>query len=284
MGGDAWDEPAAPYEVPAEAWEYDFATADDVAADDVGAPTPDAHSTDADADAADDWSARQADALVAMADTVVADGLRPGSGPSRYHVVIHLNTTADAATPAAWIDDGPILDADTARRLMCDTSLSFALHGPDGTVTNVTARAPTVPSALARAVKLRDDGCVFPGCTRRGHIDVHHLHHRAHGGANSLINLACLCRAHHRMIHDDRYQMTSPTNGTFEFYRPDGKPITNPPITVPAGDDTLRRANTEAGVNPGEQTQTPDWDGTRPNYAMIIEHLLYLDGRLQLQT
>ncbi len=277
MAGDAWDEAAAPSEVPPEGWEYDFAPT----ADDVSARTPDAG---AERDSEDEWRARQADALVAMADTVVADGLRPGSGPSRYHVVIHLNTTADPATPAAWTDDGPILDADTARRLMCDASMSFALHGADGTVVNVSARAPTVPAALSRAVKLRDDGCVFPGCTRRGHTDLHHLHHRAYGGANSLINLACLCRAHHRMIHDDGYRITSVTNGTFEFYRPDGTPITKPVLTVPAGDKTLRGANTQAGVNPGEESQTPDWDGTRPNYAMIIEHLLYVDGRLHLGT
>jgi hypothetical protein len=222
--------------------------------------------------------------LVAMAETVVADGLRPGTGPSRYQVVIHLNTTTDPATPAAWIDDGPILDADTALRLMCDASLTFALHGEDGTVTNVSAKAPTVPAALARAVKLRDDGCVFPGCTRRGHIDLHHLHHRAQGGENSLVNLACLCRAHHRMIHEHGYTMTSPAPATFQFHRPGGTPITNPAITVPTGDHALRQANTQAGINPDEETQTPDWDGTRPNYPMIIEHLLYLDGRLDLAS
>jgi len=159
-----------------------------------------------------------------MAETVVGDDLCCGSGPGRYQVVIHLNSAADASAPVAWIDDGPVLDADTARRLMSSASLTFALRGDDGTVTNVSAKAPTVPSALARALKLRDDGCVFPGCTWRGHIDLHHLHHRAQGGENSLVNLACLCRAHHKMVHEGGYAITIPAAAMFEFFRPDGTP------------------------------------------------------------
>jgi hypothetical protein len=68
----------------------------------------------------------------------------------------------------------------------------------------------------------------------------------------------------------------------FDLHRPDGTPITNPAVSVPPGDAVLRRANTDAGVNPGEETQTPDWDGTRPDYPMIIDNLLYLDHRLHL--
>src|ERR1700690_575072 len=60
---------------------------------DVSAETSDADQAAESPPPADTWGARQADALVAMAKTVVPDGLRPGSGPNRHTVVIH--TTVD---------------------------------------------------------------------------------------------------------------------------------------------------------------------------------------------
>jgi hypothetical protein len=49
------------------------------------------------------------------------------------------------------------------------------------------------------------------------------------------------------------------------------------PHVVP-GDADLRKANGDRGIYPTEDTQIPDWDGVRPNYALIIDHLLYVDG------
>jgi hypothetical protein len=56
--------------------------------------------------------------------------------------------------------------------------------------------------------------------------------------------------------------------------------ITNQAPHVVPGDADLRKANGDRGIYPTEDTQIPDWDGVRPNYALIIDHLLYVDGRL----
>lgn len=244
---------------------------------------------------ADGWGARQADALVAIAETVVADGLRPGSGPNRHRVVIHTTIAANHAGTddteidnggtdnprPAYVDNGPLLPCETVRRLMCDASLTFVLEDQDGAVINVSRYAPSIPAALARAVKLRDGCCVFPGCTRQAFVDLHHLVHRADGGENTLRNCAVLCRVHHRMVHEGGYAMATSAPGRFEFYRPDGTLIGHETLTVAPGDRGLRELNAERGVHPTEDSPVPDWDGTRPDYPHIIDILLDAEGHLR---
>jgi hypothetical protein len=61
----------------------------------------------------------------------------------------------------------------------------------------------SVTPQLRRLVLARDGGrCVVPGCGHWRFIDVHHMVSRKRGGPNRLDNLACLCTAHHRAIHD----------------------------------------------------------------------------------
>jgi hypothetical protein len=56
---------------------------------------------------------------------------------------------------------------------------------------------------LRRLVFARDGGrCIVPGCKHWRFIDVHHLVPRAARGPHRLDNLACLCTAHHRAVHE----------------------------------------------------------------------------------
>jgi 5-methylcytosine-specific restriction endonuclease McrA len=231
----------------------------------------------------DRWGAHLADALVAMAETVVADGLRLGSGVGRHKMIVHVDAATLAAGDDGWahLDDGTALSADAARRLGCNSSIIFVLEGPDGTVINTSPQSPTVPAALARAVRIRDGGCVFPGCTSKVWVDVHHIHFRAHGGGHSAANLATLCRAHHRLIHEGGFTVTATAPGRFVFRRPDGTevpPLPSPP-EVPPGDDTIRTANVKNGIVPGTEWMVPDWDGIAPNYPDIIDGLLHADHK-----
>ena len=61
----------------------------------------------------------------------------------------------------------------------------------------------TVPPAVRRAVLQRDGGrCVVPGCECRLYVDLHHLRWRSRGGRHEEGNLAVLCSAHHKLLHD----------------------------------------------------------------------------------
>ncbi|HEX2159138.1 MAG TPA: HNH endonuclease signature motif containing protein [Actinomycetes bacterium] len=76
--------------------------------------------------------------------------------------------------------------------------------------------APAQPSALA----IRDRGWVVPGCSRLGWCHAHHRWHWRDGSPTDLTNLIRVCRAHHRAIHEGRWQLAR---------EPDGRVTTTPP-------------------------------------------------------
>jgi Domain of unknown function (DUF222)/HNH endonuclease len=85
--------------------------------------------------------------------------------------------------------------------------------------------APTQPLEVGRATRViqaaqraalavRDGGCVFTGCARPlAWCEAHHLRHWLHGGPTDLDNLALLCRAHHRAVHEGGWQLTRGPDG-----------------------------------------------------------------------
>jgi Domain of unknown function (DUF222) len=79
-----------------------------------------------------------------------------------------------------------------------------------------------VQPAQRAALAVRDGGCVFPGCDRPlGWCEAHHLHHWLHGGPTGLANLALLCRAHHRAVHEGGWQLIRGPDGGFTASPPE---------------------------------------------------------------
>jgi hypothetical protein len=73
-----------------------------------------------------------------------------------------------------------------------------------------------VQPAQRSALAVRDGGCVFPDCDRPlAWCDAHHLWHWVDGGPTDLANLALLCRAHHRAVHEGGWQLTRGPDGRF---------------------------------------------------------------------
>jgi hypothetical protein len=91
-----------------------------------------------------------------------------------------------------------------AARLQTALALLPAALGGAPTQPLEVGRATRVVTAAQRAaLAVRDGGCVFPGCDRPvAWCDAHHLRHWLHGGPTDLANLALLCRAHHRAVHE----------------------------------------------------------------------------------
>jgi uncharacterized protein DUF222/HNH endonuclease len=97
----------------------------------------------------------------------------------------------------------------------------------------VLGGAPTQPLEVGRASRVvqvaqrtalavRDGGCVFPDCERPlAWCEAHHLRHWLHGGPTDLANLALLCRAHHRAVHEGGWRLARDPDGRVTATPPD---------------------------------------------------------------
>ena len=94
------------------------------------------------------------------------------------------------------------IHAETSRRTTCDCSIIGMIESEQGEPLSIGRKTRAIPPAMRRALRARDKGCRFPGCTNTHFIDGHHVRHWADGGETRLDNLLQLCRHHHRLVHD----------------------------------------------------------------------------------
>jgi hypothetical protein len=101
----------------------------------------------------------------------------------------------------------------TVERWACDCSVTRVLM-QDSMVIDVGRAKRVVSGPTKRALHARDGHCLWPGCERPASwCDGHHLIHWIHGGSTNLDNLALLCHRHHRMVHEDNWQLVKTDDG-----------------------------------------------------------------------
>lgn len=136
---------------------------------------------------------RLADGLIELASHALDHGFTTERGTTRTH----LQLTASVETvmglkgaPGGDLEHAGAVPAATVQRLGCDASIRRVLLGPDAAVIEV-GRALRVPSGAGRAaLRVRDQGCVWPGCDRPSSwTNAHHVLHWGHGGDTNLANL-----------------------------------------------------------------------------------------------
>lgn len=169
-------------------------------------------------------SARRADGLATMAEGYLNNEDPKGSSGDRYQVIVHVTaeTSDDGETfDEPHIDDGPRVTAETSKRIACDCSVVPVKENLKGEPLSIGRKTRTIPPAIRRALKLRDGGCRFPGCTNTRFVDGHHIEHWADGGETCLDNLVLLCRHHHTLVHEGGYDCRRATGGEVYFTGPD---------------------------------------------------------------
>lgn len=210
------------------------------------------------------------DALVALVGIAQAAGPVDSSGDDRHLVVVHADAAVLAgeavlgAGPAPGaecrIEHGPGLTAQAALRLACDAALvvwvSSAVN--PGERLGLGRKTRRISVALRRALRFRDGGCQFPGCSRKRFLDAHHVVHWAQGGPTDLRNLLLLCQRHHRAVHEDGFTLHPVPDqpGGWVFHRPDGTPVPAAPTPEPVSAGT-----SEWVFDPADD---PDPDSLRP--------------------
>jgi hypothetical protein len=165
---------------------------------------------------------RVADALVDLCMHSLDNG-----APSRR---THMQVTTSLETllglsgaPAAEMEFSLPISSKAVERLACDCTVTRVLLGSDSTVIDVGRARRVINGAQGKALRVRDRGCVWPGCDRPATwTSGHHLVHWINGGSTDLSNLVLLCYRHHWMVHEGEWQIVRAD---------DGRMLTVPPIT-----------------------------------------------------
>jgi hypothetical protein len=233
---------------------------------------------DAAADADDPGSARRADALIAMTEAYLANSPVASTDSDNYLIMIHLDADllADDGEGRCHIEGGPALSAETVRRLACGASLVWLASDGSGDPVAISDKTQDIPRSVRRAVRARDQGCVFSTGTgstcgmSAEYCDVHHVIHRSHGGPHTKDNCWCFCRFHHHLVHEGGFTVTLFDDGTLEFRRPDGSVIpSHPPAPCePAGSDATPRPELEPDISWARS------NGERMDLGMTVDALL----------
>ena len=101
------------------------------------------------------------------------------------------------------------------------TRLPAILGGAPTQPLNLGRSTRVISPAQRTALAVRDGGCVFPDCARPlAWCEGHHLISWLDGGATDLPNLALLCRAHHRAVHEGGWRLTRDPAGRFAAVPP----------------------------------------------------------------
>jgi Domain of unknown function (DUF222)/HNH endonuclease len=101
-----------------------------------------------------------------------------------------------------------------AAQLQAATMLPPTLGGAPTQPLEVGRTTRVVSAAQRAALTVRDRGCAFPDCDRPpAWCEAHHLVHWLHGGPTDLDNLALLCRAHHRAVHEGGWRLGRDPDG-----------------------------------------------------------------------
>jgi len=174
-------------------------------------------------------SQRRADAAVLMAESSLQGAGKAIATADRYQVSVVIDESElTSIKNSSIINDsnnnepaippkrptiksaGPIA-RETARRIACDCSFSVN-KTKNGEPIDIGRKSRIWPSAMARAIKERDQQCVWPGCDHSRQLHIHHMQHWADGGATSVDNGVCLCSHHHTLVHEGGYKIEAVKN------------------------------------------------------------------------
>jgi len=233
-------------------------------------------------------SQKRADELARVVEGFLSGISKDQSGGDRYMINIHTDIETlkqDGTGAESEIEDRGHVPAETSRRMACDCSIVHWHEGKQGEPQqgesqqgeplNIGRKTRSIPPAIRRALKRRDQGCRFPGCTCNRFVDAHHIQHWADGGETSMDNLVLLCRTHHRLVHEAGFGVQKTLNKGVVFSLPDGKIIPQGPDGRSRGNVvSIKLKNRRNGLNITPKTSIPRWHGEQMDNGTAVDMLL----------
>jgi hypothetical protein len=126
----------------------------------------------------------------------------PAGGPAAG-MTVEFGVTAFGHGHTALIGTDALFPVATIARICCDADLAVAAVNEYGEPLNLGRTSRNTNRAQRRALALRDQGCVFPGCDwPPARCQAHHLLYWSHDGPTDLDNLALICWFHHQLLHE----------------------------------------------------------------------------------
>ncbi len=178
-------------------------------------------------------SQRDAEAIVEMA--MRSSGPHPDKPSVRPDIVIVVphDTLTGAPDPLApgpeLVGAGPLTLHDVFRLALLGTVSTMVLDS-QGRPLHLGRKQRLATADQWLALRVRDRGCVAPGCDRPAEwCSAHHLAWwDRDGGLTDLPNLCLVCTAHHHLIHDQSWTLSQVPDGTWQLTRPDGTTVDPP--------------------------------------------------------
>ena len=111
---------------------------------------------------------RRHDGFEDLARGFLEDTSTPEVGGEKPHLNVLIDIAALEGIPGGIheTETGHVIDVETIRRLSCDCSLSRIVWDGKSEILDVGRRTRVTPTALRRAVIVRDRHCTWKGCTR----------------------------------------------------------------------------------------------------------------------
>ncbi|WP_454083290.1 DUF222 domain-containing protein [Georgenia sp. Marseille-Q6866] len=148
--------------------------------------------------------------------------------PGDTHVIsTAIDPRAMTGIKPATLEDGTPVPPAMLARLVCESSLSRVVFGPDSTVLDVGREQRIFPAHMVRAIVARDKKCQYPDCDQPpGAGEIHHsIQWYRDGGATCVEHGILLCWHHHDWVH--AYGITIVrAAGRWYFYTRHGQLIT----------------------------------------------------------
>jgi hypothetical protein len=212
--------------------------------------------------------AERTDALVSVAQSYLQHD-EPRTLGSGYELVVMTTKEQLEQGPGGiggFLRDGTPVPLHVARMLACDCSRVDVEVAESGEVLDVGRARRTIPSAIGRALWIRDGGCRVPSCGRRHHLHGHHIEAWAEGGKTSACNLILLCPSHHTLVHEGQL-IVEIVDGKVEFRNAYGLPLRPAPDR---GQD-LEAIDLWLRSEPDyDHERFPTWDGTRLDLDEVL--------------
>jgi len=169
-------------------------------------------------------------AQLLQAGATVDDSQLLGSGGAVVRILVS-EADARARRGRAYLDgQSEAVSIATAERLACSGATSELVFTPDGQPLDLGREKRLFTRAQRRALAGRDGGCRWPGCDRPASwTEAHHVQFwQRDNGSTDIAEGILLCRHHHMILHNNRWEITRRGSTYWLIPPPDVDPARGP--------------------------------------------------------